>query len=214
MRFQDTLSRARDAVRIGMGMLFKDDLEVSRGGVKGEVFIEVRDGTTGDLLDSRHIKNLVTLDASLLVASLLKDPLSRGVGINMLAVGTGAPGPILSPNAPDNRERKLFAELARKPFSSTTYRDGSGSAVAFVTNVVDYVVSFSEAEAVGPINEMALLSSISSNPSILNLNPDVFSTRTLTVDVSSYDIFATVLNFSVISKPSTATLSITYRLTS
>lgn len=213
MRFQDTLSRARDSFRAMFGLRHEDTIDVPRG-VKGEVFIEVRDGQSGELLDSRHITNLVTLDASLLVAILLKDPSSRTHGINMLAVGTGAPGAILSPNAPDNRERKLFAELARKAFSSTVFRDSLGNAVSYPTNVVDYVVSFGEAEAVGPLNEMALISTISSNSAILNPNPDTFPTRTLTVNVSDYDIIATVLNFAVISKPSTATLSITYRLTS
>ena len=183
--------------------------------MRGEVFIELRDGATGVLLEERHIKNLVTLDASLLVAQLLKDKDSRPYGLNMLAVGTGAPGAILSPNAPDNRERHLFAELARKTFSSTTYRDGSGNAVAYVTNVVDYTVSFGEAEAVGPINEMSLISAISANTAITsNVSADTFPTRTLTEDMGSKDIFATVLNFAVISKPSTATLTITYRLTS
>lgn len=212
MRFQDTLSRARDAVRMGLGMLFKDNLDVPKG-VKGEVFIEVRDGVSGDLLDSRHIKNLVVLDASILVMMLLRDS-GTGRCINMMAVGTGAPGPILSPNAPDNRERKLYAELARKPFSSTTFRDGSGNAVAYPTNVCDFNCTYSEAEAVGPLNELALLATISSNPNIVNPNPDTFPARTLTADLTTVDIMATALCFSVISKPSTATMSITYRLTS
>lgn len=211
MRIKDTLSRARDSFRAVFGLKHEDSIDIPCG-VKGEVFIEVRDGQSGELLDSRHITNLVTLDASLLVAILLKDSSSRNFGINMLAVGTGAPGAILSPNAPDNRERHLFAELARKAFTSTVFRDALGNAVAYPTNVVDFVCTFSEAEAVGPLNEMSLISSISSNPNIKALNPDVFPVRTLTTDVSDYDVFCTVLNFAVISKPSTATLSITYRL--
>jgi hypothetical protein len=80
---------------------------------------------------------VITLDAGILAAILFRDPSSR-FGVYMLAVGTGATGAILSPDAPDARQRKLNAEIARKPFSSTTFRDASGNAVAIPTNIVDY----------------------------------------------------------------------------
>ena len=206
----DQMPGARDRFRLGMGI--RQEEQVGLRAI-GEVFIELRDGATGALLDERHLKNLITLDASILAAILFRDPGSRTHGINMLAVGTGAPGAILSPDAPDNRERHLFAELARKPFTSTTFRDSLGNAVAYPTNVVDFTASFAEAEAVGPLNEMGLVSTISANPSILNPVPDVFPTRTLTYDLSTYDIQVNVLNFSVVTKPSTAVLTITWRLT-
>lgn len=209
--FKDAISRARDAFRLGMGLSHQETFPT---GVRlnGEVFLEMRDAQTGALLHQDHRKNIITLDASLLVAILARDPSSRTHGINMLAVGTGATGSVLSPNAPDNRQRKLNAEIQRKSFTSTTFRDSTGAAVAYPTNVVDFTTTFGEAEAVGPLNEMGLLSTISANPSVINANPNTFPTRTLTTDVSSLDIMANYLTFAVVSKPSTAVLTITWRL--
>jgi hypothetical protein len=181
--------------------------------MQGELFIELRDANTGELLHSDHRKNVITYDASILVALLTRNPTSRANGVYMLAVGTGATGALLSPDAPDPRQRRLNGEIARKAFSSTTFRDGSGNAVAIPTNIVDFTCTFSESEAVGPLNEMGLISPISSNPLITNPNPNAFPTRDTTVDLSLYDILFNYLTFPVISKPSTATLAITWRLT-
>jgi hypothetical protein len=178
---------------------------------KGEVFIEVLDGKTVLFQDRRQ--NIITYDAGILAAILLRDPSSRSFGMNMLAVGTGATGALLSPDAPDARQRKLNAELARKAFASTTFRDGSGNAVAIPTNVVDFTCTFDEGEAVGPLNEMGILSTISSNPLVKNPNPDSFPTRDTTVDLTNYDILVNYLTVSVISVPATARLSITWRIT-
>ena len=180
---------------------------------KGEFIFDMRDARTGEQLVYWQKPQIITLDASLLVAILLKDKASRTNSVNMLAVGTGATGSLLSPDAPDNRYRKLNAELARKAFSSTQYRDGTGAAVAYPCNVIDFTTSFGEAEAVGPLNEMGLVSSLSSSASILNPNPNTFPTRDTTVDVSEYDILVNLLTFSVVSKPSTAVLTITWRIT-
>lgn len=211
MRFNDIVTRAKDAFRFGLGLLLKDFFDIPNT-VKGEVFIEMRDGATGALLYTDYRKNIITLDASIQVARLLKNPAEPAHGINMLAVGTGATGALLSPNAPDNRQRKLNAEIQRKAFSSTTFRDGSGNAVAYPTDIVDYTASFGEAEAVGPLNEMSLLSTISDNPSISNPNPNTFPTRDTTVDLANYDVAINYLTFAVVSKPSTAVLTITWRL--
>jgi hypothetical protein len=181
--------------------------------LQGEFFVEMRDARTGELLHSDHRKNVITLDASILVALLTRNPTSRANGVYMLAVGTGATGALLSPDAPDARQRKLNGEIARKAFSSTTFRDGSGNAVAIPTNIVDFTCTFSESEAVGPLNEMGLISPISTNPLITNPNPNAFPTRDTTVDLSLYDILFNYLTFPVISKPSTATLAITWRIT-
>jgi hypothetical protein len=182
-------------------------------GLQGEFFVEMRDARTGELLHSDHRKNVITLDASILVALLTRNPTSRANGVYMLAVGTGATGALLSPDAPDARQRKLNGEIARKAFSSTTFRDGSGNAVAIPTNIVDFTCTFSESEAVGPLNEMGLISPISTNPLITNPNPNAFPTRDTTVDLSLYDILFNYLTFACIAKPSTATLAITWRIT-
>lgn len=201
----------REQFVMALSTLYHETLE-SASNIKGEVFIEIRD-LNGKLIEARHINNIPTKDVRLLVARLLKDPSEPAHGINMLAVGTGAPGPILNPNSPDDKERKLFAEISRKAFSSSTFRDSNGIAVAYPTNIVDFTTIFGPGEAAGPLNEMGLISTISSNPSIKNFNPDTFPTYTTTVNVSNYDILVNVINFSVITKPSQSNMSITWRIT-
>jgi len=209
MRLNERYDIAGSGVHVGMHTTHHD------GGVQvqGELFIRMVDAATDEVLHYEHRKNLITLDAGILVAILCRNPAGRTSGINMLAVGTGATGAILSPNAPDNRQRKLNAEIARKGFSSSVFRDGSGAAVAYPTNIVDFTTTFGEAEAVGPINEMGLLSTISSNPAVRNPNPNTFPTRDTTVDLSTLDILVNYISLSVLSKPSTAVLSITWRIT-
>jgi hypothetical protein len=181
------------------------------GTAKGEVFIRM-DDADGVLHESRH-DNVITLDAGIQAARYFKDPAEPANGANMLAVGTGATGAILTPDAPDSRQRKLNAEIERKAWSSTTFRDASGNAVAIPTNIVDFTVVYDEAEAVGPLNEMGILSTVSDNPLIKNDNPNVYPTRDVTVDVSSLDVLINYLTFGVITKPSTARLTITWRIT-
>ena len=206
---RDTVRPAHEGSHMGLHLPFSEGVRA----MQGELFIELRDANTGELLHSDHRKNVITYDASILVALLTRNPTSRANGVYMLAVGTGATGALLSPDAPDPRQRRLNGEIARKAFSSTTFRDGSGNAVAIPTNIVDFTCTFSESEAVGPLNEMGLISPISSNPLITNPNPNAFPTRDTTVDLSLYDILFNYLTVSVLSKPSTATLSITWRLT-
>jgi hypothetical protein len=78
---------------------------------------------------------------------------------------------------------------------------------------VDFTCTFDEGEAVGPLNEMGILSTISSNPLVTNPNPNSFPTRDTTVDLTIYDILVNYLTFSVLSIPATARLSITWRIT-
>jgi len=180
----------------------------------GEVFFHAWDAKTGRTLHKFHKRNLITHDAGILAAILLKDPSSRTNGINMLAVGTGATGALLSPDAPDKAQRKLNAEIARKAFSSVVYRDTDGAAVSYPTNIVDYTVSFGEGEAVGPLNEMGLLSTISSNVAVKNHNPDTYPTRDTTVDLTNYDILANYLTHGVVTIAATARFGVTWRISS
>ena len=184
----------------------------SRISLKGEVFMTLRDGQTGDVQDERHLTNLVTLDASILIARLMKNNAEPPHGIYALAVGTGAIGwNVLSPPAPVNTERALWSEIARKTFASTQFINSAGAPVAIPTNVVDFTTTFAEAEAVGPLCEMGLLGgNLSSNMSIRNPVPS--GPYDPTVDLTLYDTLVNVLNFAVISKPATSTLSITWRL--
>lgn len=207
---QEKFRRSGDAqVHLGFSHNYCDVV----GAKKGEVFFKMEDVVTGEVLFEDYRPNVITLDASILAAMLFTEPGSRTYGAYMLAVGTGATGSLLSPDAPDPRQRRLNAEIARKPRNSYTFRDGSGNAVAIKTNIVDYTFTFDEGEAVGPLTEMGIFSTYSGNPLVRNLNPNIFPTRDVTVDVSNLDILINYLSFPVISKPATARLTITWRLT-
>lgn len=197
----------KDRVDVSMHLNHVDTMTLA----KGEVFVVVQNPGQPDCM--YQYKNVITLDASILAATLFRDPSSRDYGVYMLAVGSGATGALLSPNAPDPRQRKLNAELARKPFSSTTFRDSNGNAVAIPTNIVDFTCTFDEGEAAGPLNEMGLISPISGNPAITNSNPNNFPTRDVTLDLSLYDILVNYLTFAVMTIPNTARFSVTWRIT-
>jgi hypothetical protein len=207
---RDQFAPARDQARMGLDLGVYQDAGPAM--VLGEVFIKMWDPVTGEILHEQHVKNVITLDASILAAILFKNSASR-LGATMLGIGTGATGALLSPNAPNPAQRKLNAEIARKAWSSTVYRDAGGAAVAIPTNVIDYNVTYDEGEAVGPLNEMGILSTISQNPLTLNPNPDVYPARDVTRNLTLYDILMNYLTFGVITKPSTARLSITWRIT-
>lgn len=212
--FPATLRPPQSKFKFGMELVHEESLETS---AKGHVFFEMRDALTGELQMQRDQPNVITLDASLLVARLCKDNQEPRHGINMLAVGTGALGSLLNPDAPPRTQRRLNNEIARKPFASTTFRDANGAAVSIPTNVVDFTTIFGSGEAVGPWNEMGLLSTISDNTATRNPNPNFAGQGGQpydpTIDVTNYDILCNYLCFSVITKPSTSVLTITWRLT-
>jgi hypothetical protein len=212
---RENVRKLRTGFKVGMGHRYAEVGVLSSA--KGRVFFEMRDARTGELQLEQAVDNVVTLDAGLLVARLMKDNTEPNHGINMLGVGTGALGAILNPDAPSNEQRRLNNEIARKPFSETTFRDSNGAAVAIPTNVVDFTTIYGESEAVGPLNEMGLLSTISDNTATINNNPNDAGQGGQpydpTIDVTNYDILVNYLTFSVISKPATSILTITWRLT-
>lgn len=177
---------------------------------RGEVFFQLTDSKTGELLLDKHQKNLVVRDGGVLAAMLFAAGVTGTSGISMLAVGTGATGPLLNPDVPDPRQRHLNAEIARKAFSSVTFRNSAGAVSSVPTNVVDFTAIFGEGEAVGPLNEMSLV-----RPGIGGaITPvPVFPTYDPTVDLTNFDILINYLTFSVVSKPSTSILTVTWRLT-
>jgi len=209
---RDRFNRPGETANLGLALAQAAALAINKT-AKGEVFIKMVDGVSGEILHEEHRENVITADASILAAMLFKDPSTRLLGANMLAIGTGATGALLSPDAPDPDQRKLNAELSRKPWSSTVFRDASGNAVAIPTNIIDFTATFDEAEAVGPLNEMGITATLSANPLVLNPNPNTYPIRDVTVDLAEYDILVNYLTFSVISKPSTARLTITWRIT-
>jgi len=181
---------------------------------KGEVFITLRDGRTGEVQDERHLDNIVTLDASIQIARLLKNNVEPRSGINALAVGAGQVGwNLQSPPAATNTQRSLWSEIARKTFSNTQFINAGGLPVAIPTNVVDYTTTFAEAEAVGPLVEMGLLCTLSTNMSVRNPVLPPNGAYDSTVDLTNFDVQCNSLNFAVINKPATSTLTIVWRLT-
>lgn len=180
--------------------------------MSGEFFLKMEDARTGEILVEWNKKNLITLDAGILAARLFRDNREPNRGAYMLSIGTGATGSLLSPDLPDNRQRKLNSEIERKTFSATTFRNSLGVAVSYPTNILDFTTTFGESEAVGALNEMGILSPVSDNPSTTNPNPNNFPTYDVTLDITPYDVLINILNFSVISKPSTAILTIVWRL--
>ncbi len=211
---RERLKRTRTAIKVGMQYLHEEKIPFV---VKGEIFFKMWEPKSGRVLEEWQHENQITLDSSLLTARLYKDNAEPPHGLNMLAVGTGANGDLLNPDVPPPTQRRLNNEIDRKAFSEATFRDPNGAAVAYPTPVVDFTTIYSEAEAVGALNEMGLVSTISDNRLILNLNPNAAGqggdTYDPTIDTTQYDVFANYHTFGTIVKPSNAVLSLTWRLT-
>lgn len=183
--------------------------------IRGDVFFKMRDGRSGELQLERELRNLVVLDASILIARLMKDSAEPPHGIFALAVGSGDSGwNPMAPPAPTNTQRSLYSEITRKTFSDTQFVNGSGVPVAYPTKVVDFTTRFTEAEAVGPLVEMGLIGgNVSTNLSIRNPVTPPNGSYDPTVDLTNYDTLVNFLTFAVINKPATSTLEIVWRLT-
>lgn len=215
MLYREKTGPVKQGVKMMLETAYTEDRPVNTA--KGSFIFDLRDARTGEQLAYWEKPQIITLDAGILLARLCKNSLSPTPGANnglrMLAVGTGATGNLLSPDAPQATQRKLNTELARKAFSSTTFRNASGIAVAYPTNIVDFTATFGESEAVGALNEMAVMSPFSSDPLVLNPINNGPVGYDPTIDITSLDTMANYLTYSVISKPNNAILTITWRLT-
>ena len=162
---------------------------------EGEIFIKIRDN--GELIESRSLgKNIVVLEASTLLARLMKDPSEPDAGVSYFALGTGDPAwDLLNPGLPVDTATTLIAEIGRVAPTSSTFIDPvSNLPTSDPTNIVDWDFDFDESQAVGPLMEAGLFG----------------GDATLTADSGSMITWKT---FPVISKTSTMTISFTYRLT-
>jgi hypothetical protein len=213
MRYTDRVNRPREGLKMGFDFGHADGVM----SLKGTYIIHLTDADTGAVLDHREQSNIVTLDGGILVALLLASgptpvlPSQRG--LTMLAVGTGATGPLLNPDAPDPRQRRLNSELWRKAFSVRQFRNSTGGAVSYPTNVVDFTATFGAGEAEGPLNEMGLLRTLTLGPTPGTPVPAVFPAYDPTIDLTNADILANYTTFSVVSKPANSLLTITWRIT-
>jgi hypothetical protein len=185
---------------------------------RGDVFFHLHKGkgsdNPGELQEYRELRNLVVLDASILIARLMKNNVEPPHGIYALAVGTGNIGwNPMSPPAATNTQRSLWSEIARKTFANTQFINAGGLPVAIPTNVVDFTTTFAEAEAVGALDEMGLIGgNVSTNLSQRNPVLPPNGAYDPTVDLTQFDTLVNYLTFPVINKPATSTLTIVWRL--
>lgn len=207
---REKVSSLFQVLKASLGLVQKETV----GSLRGELIVTMRDGKTGEVLHSFHKKNLIVLDASILVARLLANNTEPPHGLFVLAVGTGDVGwNPLAPPAPTNTQRALYAELTRKTFASVQFVDGAGVPVAYPTKTVDFTTTFSEAEAVGPLVEMGLIGgNISNNMAIKNPVSPPNGPYNAAVDLTLFETLFNYTTFPVISKPPTATLTITWRI--
>jgi hypothetical protein len=192
-----------------------DNFSESGYHIRGDVFFTLRDGKTKEVQDYRELRNLVVLDASILIARLMKDSLEPSHGIYGLAIGSGDSGwNPMAPPAATNTQRALYSEITRKTFSTTQFINGSGVPVGYPTKVVDFTTIYTESEAVGPLVEMGLLGgNISTNMSVKNPVSPPNGAYDPTVDLTTRETLCNYLTFQVINKPATSTLQIVWRLT-
>lgn len=182
--------------------------------IRGDVFFKMT-SRSGEVELEREHRNLVVLDASILIARLMKDNAEPPHGLFALAVGTGDTGwNPMAPPAATNTQRALYSELSRKTFTTTQFIDGGGVPTAIPTNVVDFTTTFSESEAVGPLVEMGLIGgNISSNLATRNPVSPSNGPYNAAVDLTTKETLVNYLTFPVVNKPATSTFSITWRLT-
>jgi hypothetical protein len=212
---KDTFKKVTDSIGVSFGNVERNFVKL-----QGEVFWEMKDSISGEVTKGHH-KNVVVLDASILLARLMK---GTGVptpnisepafGIYALAVGTGDPGwdPLNPPPANVN-QRSLWNELGRKTIQSTSFIDSVGSISAVPTSTVDFTTTFSESEAVGPLTEMGLLGGdISTNMMITNPVLPPNGIYDPTENLVGKDTLVNYITFPVINKPPTSTLSWVWRL--
>lgn len=215
MKHRDRLPSPSSGLSLAFACRQADSLAEQGYYIRGDVFIRLKDGKTGELQEEHELRNLVVLDASILIARLMKDNVEPTKGIFALAVGTGDVGwDPMNPPAATNTQRALYSEITRKTFTTTQFIDGGGVPVAYPTKVVDFSTTFTESEAVGPLVEMGLIGgNISSNLSITNPVSPPNGAYDPTVDLTLFETMVNFLSFPVVNKPATSTLQIVWRIT-
>jgi hypothetical protein len=210
MKIRETFRRAATAFRAAFGARFEED---ARYKIRGDVFITLRDGQTGAVQDHRDLRNLVVLDASILIARLMKDNFEPPHGVFCLAVGSGDVGwNPMSPPAPTTTQRALYSEITRKTFADTEFIDSGGMPVAVPTNVVDFTTTYTESEAVGALVEMGLIGGNVVISPANRVSPPNGPYNVPPVDLTTKETLINYLCFPVINKPPTSTLTIVWRL--
>jgi len=189
--FKEKIQRFFNLMKMCPSLKYED----SSNKLKGELFLKAYEG--GELVHTYHKSNIIVNTASILIARLLKDNSEPTNGISFLAVGSGnSSWQLLDPPAPTTSQTRLENEFYRKAIDLATFVDpDTGEPTEVQTNIVDYSVSFGEAEGVGPIMELSLFGG----------------------DATSEPNSGTMVNwrtFPVISKTNTMTLTVIFRITS
>lgn len=211
-RFYAKIKRlVADIHHMGVGLQYEDK---APSPMEGEVFFEIRDGETNELIEKRHIKNVITKDMSILLAWLAWDNAGPTHGIFGLAVGTGDPawnlGASDDPPPATEDQRSLFQEIERKSFLTKSFVDEGGSYVSYPTNIVDFTTKFDVGEASdGALVEMGL---IGGDVDLNTPNPIANGAYDPTLNVEENDLLCNYLTFRPINKPSSAVLKISWRI--
>jgi hypothetical protein len=190
--------------------------------MKGKVFWKLEDKITGEIKEGK-VDNVVTLDASILIARLLitaASPIAHqsepSFGILALAVGTGyVSWDLQDPPPPTITQRSLWNEIGRKTVLPAQFVTSLGApSPGTPTNIIDLTTTFSESEAVGPITEMGLIGGdININMAIRNPVLPPNGPYDPTVSLVGLDTLANYTTCAVINKNGQSTLSYTWRFT-
>ncbi len=215
MKIGEKVRQARDSAGVSLGAVRVQDGRPEGYYIRGDVFITMQDARTGEIQEEREHRNLVVMDASILIARLVKNSTEPPFGAFVLAMGTGNGGwDPMAPPAATNTQRSLWSELGRKTFADTDFITSGGAVVSYPTNIVDFTTTFAESEVVGPLDEMGLLGgNISTNMAVRNPVLPANGAYDPTVDLTLYETMLNYLTFPVINKPPTSTLTIVWRLT-
>ena len=178
-----------------------------RAQLHGDVWIRQGENLTREQIlenPDKKFKNLIVDVCSKLIAEWAitgnpgfpRSSTTDYPGILSLAVGTGAIGwDLQNPPVETAGQQQMFSESERKAFTTVNYTDGLGNvSPTAATNVIDFLTTFTETQAIGPIVEMGLFGGNNS------LEPNG-------VTMVNYKTFA------VINKSATSSLSILWRLT-
>lgn len=159
-------------------------------------------------------KNVITNDASIFVARLIKDPAEPTAGGFALAVGTGDVGwDLQNVPAASATQGSLYNELDRKQFSLIEFIDGGGLSSLIPTHVLDFTCTYGAADAVGPLVEMGIVCAPTDITPPLTPNPIAqVDWNDPLIDRTAFDTFLNVRNFNVINKPAGMTLTFVWRV--
>jgi hypothetical protein len=205
-------------MRSGNSLEFSNQINETRFNLQGEVFWTLLDHN-GEVIGSGKKKNVVTLDAGILLASFMRgtsvvNTSAPKWGIRALAVGVGKAGwDPMSPPPAEPTQHSLYGEIARKVVASAKFIDPSGNDSTIPTNVVDFSFTFGASEAVGPLVEMGLIGGDLDGNNMYVRNPITPPNSDTPVDIQGKDVLCNYLTFPVINKAPGNVLNWTWRLT-